>query len=51
MATVLEECISKKQCSVVRFLWSRGFNVKYIHKETFLFTVESVYGVKLITTG
>jgi hypothetical protein len=35
MVTVLEECISKEQCSVARFLWANGLNTKDIHKEMF----------------
>jgi hypothetical protein len=33
MATVLEECITEEQRSVVRFLWAKGLNAKDIHKE------------------
>jgi hypothetical protein len=33
MATVLEECITEEQCSVVRFLWAKECNTKDIHKE------------------
>jgi hypothetical protein len=32
MATVLEECGTEEQRSVVLFLWAKGFNVKDIHK-------------------
>jgi hypothetical protein len=39
MATVLEECITEEQSSVVRFLWARRQNAKGIHKEMF-----TVYG-------
>jgi hypothetical protein len=37
MATVLEECITEEQRSVVRFffLWAKGLGAKDIHKETF----------------
>jgi hypothetical protein len=35
MATVLEEYVTKKQHSVVRFLWAKGLNTKDIHKEMF----------------
>jgi hypothetical protein len=31
--TLLEECITKEQRSVVRFLWAKGLNAKNIHKE------------------
>jgi hypothetical protein len=36
MATVLEEYITEKQRSVVRFiLWAKGLNAMGIHKEMF----------------
>jgi hypothetical protein len=35
MATVLKECTSKEQRSVVRFLWAKGLNAKDIHKDMF----------------
>jgi hypothetical protein len=35
MATVLEECTSEEQCSVVRFLWAKGLNAKDNHKDLF----------------
>jgi hypothetical protein len=35
VATVLEDCATEEQRSVVRFLWTRGLNVKVNHKETF----------------
>jgi hypothetical protein len=35
MATVLEECTTEEQRSVVRFLWAEGLNEKDIHKEMF----------------
>jgi hypothetical protein len=35
MATLLEECTTEEQRSVVRFLWTKGFNAKDIHKEMF----------------
>jgi hypothetical protein len=43
MATVLEECITEEQRSVVRFLWAKGLNAKDIHKEMF-----SVFGGKCL---
>jgi hypothetical protein len=50
MATVLEECTTDEQRSVVRFLWAKGLNAKDIHKDMF-----PVYGgvcrVKRFTTG
>jgi hypothetical protein len=36
MATVLEECNTEEQSSVVRFLWPEGYNAKDIQKEIFL---------------
>jgi hypothetical protein len=35
MVTVLEECPTEEQRSVVRFLWAKGLNSKDIHKEMF----------------
>jgi hypothetical protein len=35
MATVLEECASEEQRSVVHFLWAKELNAKDIHKEMF----------------
>jgi hypothetical protein len=35
MATVLEECTTEEQCSVVHCLWAKGLNAKDIHKEMF----------------
>jgi hypothetical protein len=35
MATMLEECTSEEQCSVVRFCGPEGLNAKDIHKEMF----------------
>jgi hypothetical protein len=35
IATVLEECTTGEQRSVVRFLWAKGLNAKDIHKEMF----------------
>jgi hypothetical protein len=32
MATMLEECNTEEQRSVVRFLWEKGLNAKDIHK-------------------
>jgi hypothetical protein len=43
-ATVLEVCTTEEQRSVVRFLWAKGLNAKYIHKEMF-----SVYGGKCLS--
>jgi hypothetical protein len=40
MATVLEECNTEGQRSVVRFLWAKGLDTK--DNKYFLFTVGSV---------
>jgi hypothetical protein len=44
MATVLEECTTKEQRSVVRFLWAKGLHAKDIGKEMF-----PVYGEKYLS--
>jgi hypothetical protein len=44
MATVLEECITEEQRSVVRFLWAKELNAKDIHKQMF-----PVYGGKCLS--
>jgi hypothetical protein len=46
MATVLEECTTKEQRSVVHFLWAKKVNAKDIHKEMF-----PVYGWKCLSHG
>jgi hypothetical protein len=33
MVTVLEECSTEEQCSIVLLLWAKGLNAKDIHKE------------------
>jgi hypothetical protein len=49
MATVLEECTTEEQRSVVLFFfWAKGLSAKDIHKE--MFTVGSVCSVKRFTT-
>jgi hypothetical protein len=35
MATVIEECITEEQRSVMRFLWEKGLSAKDVHKEMF----------------
>jgi hypothetical protein len=35
MATVLEECTTHEQRSVVRFVWAKGLNAKDSHKGMF----------------
>jgi hypothetical protein len=35
MAIVLQEYTTEEQISVVRFLWTKEFNAKDIHKEMF----------------
>jgi hypothetical protein len=44
MMTVLEECNTEEQRSVVLLLWAKGLNAKHIHKEIFL-----VYGGKCLS--
>jgi hypothetical protein len=44
MATVLDECATKEQRYVVRFLWAKGLCVKDIHKEMF-----PIYGGKCMS--
>jgi hypothetical protein len=44
MGTVIEECTTKEQRSLVRFLWEKGLNGKDIHKEMF-----PVYGEKCLS--
>jgi hypothetical protein len=51
MATVLEDIATEEQSSVVRFLWTKGHNVKIFIKNFFLFTVENVCRVKRFTAG
>jgi hypothetical protein len=43
VATVLEDCTTEEQRSVMRFLWAKGLNVKDIHKE-----ICYVYGTKCL---
>jgi hypothetical protein len=43
MATVLEECSTEEQRSVLQFLWAKGLSAKDIHKEMF-----RVYGGKCL---
>jgi hypothetical protein len=45
MVIVLEECITEKQRSVVRLLWTKGLNAKNIKKEMF-----RVYGGKCLSS-
>jgi hypothetical protein len=55
MATVLEECITEKQrsvvCVCVSFCDNKDPMQRVFIKERFLFTVGSVCRVKLFTTG
>jgi ribulose 1,5-bisphosphate synthetase/thiazole synthase len=44
MVTVLEECITEEQRSVVRFLLAKGLSAKDIHTEMF-----PVYGGKCLS--
>jgi hypothetical protein len=49
LATVLEECTTKEQRSVVRFLLAKGLDAEDIHKE--IFPVGNVCRVKWFMTG
>jgi hypothetical protein len=51
MTTVLEECTTENQRSVVRFLWAKGLAAKDIYKAVFPVMVGSVCGVKRFTAG
>jgi hypothetical protein len=44
MTTMLEDCTTEEQRSVVRFLWAKGLNAKDIYKEMF-----PVYGGKCLS--
>jgi hypothetical protein len=44
MASVLEECTTEEQRSLVRFLWPKALNAKDIHKGMF-----PVYGLKCLS--
>jgi hypothetical protein len=44
MATVLEECNTEEQRSVVRYVWTKGLNTNDIHKKMF-----SVYSWKSLS--
>jgi hypothetical protein len=35
MVTMVEECTTKEQCSVVHFLWAKGLDAKDINTEMF----------------
>jgi hypothetical protein len=37
IATVLEGYTTEEQRPIVRFLWAKGLNANYIHKEMFPF--------------
>jgi hypothetical protein len=51
MVTVLEEYNTEEQRSVVRFLWAKRLNAKYIHKEIFPIYGGRLFHVKRFTTG
>jgi hypothetical protein len=40
--TMLEDCTTKEQCSLVRFLWAKGLDAKDINKKRNRITVGSV---------
>jgi hypothetical protein len=44
MATMVEVCTIEEQRYVLRFLWAKALNAKYIHKEIF-----PVYGGKCLS--
>jgi hypothetical protein len=51
MATVLEECTTQEQRSVVRSLWAKGLKQCIVVKECFLITMGSVCRVKRFSLG
>jgi hypothetical protein len=51
METVLEECNTEEQRSVVRFLWGKNSMQRILVEKCFLFTLGSVCRVKRFTTG
>jgi hypothetical protein len=51
MATVLEECITEEQLSVMRFLWEEGLDAKDIHKESFTVYGGNCLSRKAVTVG
>jgi hypothetical protein len=50
MATMLEECTTEEQCSIVHVLWAKGLNAKDIHKEIFSVYSGSVCHLKQFIT-
>jgi hypothetical protein len=51
MATVLEECNTQEQRSVVCTLWAKGLNAMDIHKEIFPVYSGKCLSRKTLTTG
>jgi hypothetical protein len=51
MVTVLGECTTEEQHSVVHFLWVKGLNERIFIKKRFLFMVGSVCHTRRFTTG
>jgi hypothetical protein len=51
MATVLEECTTEEQRSVVRFCGQKDSMQRIFTKKYFLFMVGSVCRIKQFTTG
>jgi hypothetical protein len=51
MATMLVECTTKEQYSVVCFLWPKGLNAKDTHKEMFPVHGGKCLLRKVFTTG
>jgi hypothetical protein len=48
MAIMLEEYPTEEQHSVVHFLWAKGPNAKYIHKEMFHVYVGKCLSYKVV---
>jgi hypothetical protein len=51
MMTVLEECTTEEQRSIVRFCRQKNLTLKILIKKYFLFTMGSVRRIKRYTTG
>jgi hypothetical protein len=51
MVTVLEDCTTREQSSLVQFLQEKGVSSRKIHKEMFLVYGGSVFRVKWFRTG
>jgi hypothetical protein len=51
IATMLGECTTEEQRSVVRFMWAEGYNAKIFLKRCFLFTVGSACPLTRFSLG